>query len=71
LRGAVTQAEQMAGLTIDEVFLAVTCGRLKSSTFAADTRVQGRIVGGTDIDRLMSAGRRYAERDGRTLLHMN
>jgi cell division protein FtsA len=71
LRGAVTQAEQMAGVTIDEVFLSVTCGRLKSSTFAADTRIEGRIVEGADIERLMSAGRKYAERDGRTLLHMN
>lgn len=71
LRGAVTQAEQMAGVTIDEVLIAVTCGRLKSSTFAADTRIDGHIVGNADIERLMAAGRRYAERDGRTLLHMN
>ena len=27
-RAAIMQAEQMAGMTIDNVFLAVTCGRL-------------------------------------------
>jgi len=53
------------------VLLAVTCGQLKSSTFEADTKIEGRIVSGTDIERLMAAGRRYGQRDGRTLLHLN
>ena len=42
MRAAMTQAEQTAGVTIDEVFLAVACGRLKSRTFAADTRIESR-----------------------------
>ena len=44
-RAAIMQAEQMAGMTIDEVFLAVTCGRLMSRTFAADTRIEGKAIG--------------------------
>ena len=70
-RAAIMQAEQMAGITIDDVFVAVTCGRLKSRTFAADTQLEGRTIGATHVERLMAAGRKYAERDGGTLLHIN
>jgi cell division protein FtsA len=69
LRAVVHQAEQMAGLTLDEVLIAVTCGRPKSITFEAETRIEDR-VRGADTDRLMAAGRRYAQRDGHTLLHL-
>lgn len=71
LRGAVSQAEQMAGLTIEDVFVAVTCGRLKSITFEAETGIEDRVVSERDADRLMAAGRKYAQRDGHTLLHLN
>jgi cell division protein FtsA len=70
LRSAVTQAEQAAGLTVEEVFVAVTGGRLKSITFEAETRVADRIVTDADADRLADAGRNYAQRDGHTLLHL-
>jgi cell division protein FtsA len=70
-RSAIMQAEQMAGLTIDNVFVAVTCGRLKSRTFAADTQTEGKAIAAAHIERLTAAGRRYAERDGGTLLHIN
>jgi cell division protein FtsA len=70
-RSAIMQAEQMAGITIDNVFVAVTCGRLKSRTFAADTQTEGKTIAAAHIQRLTAAGRRYAERDGGTLLHIN
>jgi cell division protein FtsA len=70
-RATIMQAEQMAGVTIDEVFLAVTCGRLMSRTFAADTRIESKTIGSSHVERLMAAGRKYAERDGGTLLHIN
>ena len=70
-RATIMQAEQMAGVTIDEVFLAVTCGRLMSRTFAADTRIESKAIGNAHVERLMAAGRTYAERDGGTLLHIN
>lgn len=69
LRAVVNQAEQMAGLTLEEVLVAVTCGRPQSIVFEAETRIEDR-VRGTDTDRLLAAGRRYAERDGHTLLHL-
>ena len=71
VRGAVMQAERMAGVVLEEVYLGVACRGLKSSTFAASGDVEERVVGEGDIDRLLDAGRRYAERDERTLLHMN
>lgn len=70
-RAAIMQAEQMAGTTIANVFLGVTCGRLTSRTIAADTRIEGGTVDSTHIERLMAAGRKYAEREGGTLLHVN
>ena len=69
LRAVVNQAEQMAGLTLEEVLVAVTCGQPQSIAFEAETRIEDR-VRGADTDRLMAAGRRYAERDGHTLLHL-
>jgi cell division protein FtsA len=70
LRSAMSQAEQAAGLTVEEVFVAVTGGRLKSLTFEAETKVADRIVGDADAERLAAAGRSYAERDGHTLLQL-
>jgi cell division protein FtsA len=71
VRAAVAQAERAAGVSVEEVFLSVACGRLKSSTFTANTRIEGSVVGTVDIERLMAGARTHVERDGRTLLHMN
>ena len=71
VRAAVAQAERAAGVRVEEVFVSVACGRLKSSTFTANTEIEGRVVGSADIERLMAAARTHVERDGRTLLHMN
>jgi cell division protein FtsA len=70
LRAAVTQAEEGAGLTVEEVMVAVGGVRLKSLAFEAETRVADRIVADADSERLAAAGRSYAQRDGRTLLHL-
>lgn len=71
VREAVAQAERAACGAVEDIVVAVACGRQKSATFTADTRIEGRVVGTVDIERLMAAGRKHAERDGRTLLHMN
>jgi cell division protein FtsA len=71
VRAAVTDAERAAGTELRQVLLAVACGRLKSTTFAADAKIGGRAVSEADIGRLLSAGRSYVERDGRALLHLN
>jgi cell division protein FtsA len=71
VRGAVMQAERMAGVVLEDVCLAVACRGLRSTTFTASTAVEERSVEQGDIDRLLEAGRTFAERDGRALLHMN
>ena len=45
VRAAVAQAERAAGVRVEEVFLSVACGRAKSSTFTANTEIEGRVVG--------------------------
>lgn len=72
VRAAVGEAERMAGVTLEDVVVGATCARLKSSTFTADARIDAsKVVGEADVGRLLAAGRTYAEREGRTLLHMN
>ena len=71
VRAAVAQAERAAGVSVEDVYLSVACGRLKSRTFTAKTEIEGRVVVSADIERLMGAARAHVERDGRTLLHMN
>ena len=71
VRAAVAQAERMARVTIEDVYVSVSCGRLQSSNFAATVDVAGGVVRDSDIERLMSGARSYAERDGRTLIHLN
>ena len=71
IRATIAQAERMAHVTLEEVFVSVSCGRLQSSNFTATADVEGGVVRPEDIDRLMAAARSYAERDGRTLIHLN
>lgn len=69
IRATVDQAEQMAGKTIDEVILSISCGRLKSDIFSAGVAIASEAVRQHDIDKVMIAGREYAERDNRMVLH--
>jgi cell division protein FtsA len=69
VRAAVGQAERMAGLRLDEVYVGVACGRLRSGHFVAHADLVKGVVEESDIRRLLVAGRAYAERDARTLLH--
>ena len=69
IRAAVDRAERSAGVTIDDVIISVSCGRLKSDNFSASVAVAGNEVRDHDIDRVASAGREYASRDGREVLH--
>ena len=70
IRSAVAQAERTAGVTLQSVYAAITCGRLSSLSFAAHAQIAGS-VGDGDIGRIFEGARAYAERDGRTLVHMN
>lgn len=71
VRAAVGQAERMAGVELDQVFLSVSCGRLHSAHFTVKVDIVDRMVTDRDVARAAAAGRGYAERDGRALVHMN
>jgi cell division protein FtsA len=71
VRAVVAQAERVAGVTLDEVTMSVTCGRLQSKSFLAHADIESRGVTEQDIARLTAGARAYAERDGRALVHMN
>ena len=70
IRAAVARAERMAGLTIDEVIVTVSCGRPKSLNFSAKTRLRRGRVGEDDLVRLFNAGLGYAEQNGRIALQL-
>ena len=70
IRSAVAQAERTAGVTLQSVYAAITCGRLSSLSFAAHAQIAGS-VGNGDIARVFEGARAYAERGNRTLVHMN
>ncbi len=70
VRAAVAQAESMAGVTLGQVYVAVTCGRLKSESFVARATIRDRVVARGDIDRVLSGGEAYATRDGRTIVQL-
>ncbi|MDX2202475.1 MAG: cell division protein FtsA [Hyphomicrobiaceae bacterium] len=70
VRGAVGEAEAQAQLTLEDVTLAVACGRVKAATFAAESAIERYTVSEADVARLMHAGRAFAEKDGRVLLSL-
>ena len=71
LRSVVGQVEKLSGLEITDLILSVSCGRLRSNNFRASTPLEGKTVTSQDIQRLIHAGRSFAERDGRLLVHTN
>lgn len=71
LRSTIAAAERNARQRFDEVYVSASCGRLGSRSFAAHADVATGAVSSADIERLYDGAIAYAERDGRTLLHLN
>ena len=69
IRSAVDAAERMAGVTVEDVHVNVTCGRLRSESFSASVALPSGAVREDDILRLLAGGRQYAARDKRSVLH--
>ena len=69
IRAAVDAAERMAGVTVEDVHVSVTCGRLRSESFSASVALPSGAVREDDILRLLAGGRQYAGRDKRSVLH--
>jgi cell division protein FtsA len=71
VRAAVGQAERMAGVTMEQVSLAVSCGRLKSQRFVARARTETGFAGDVDVARVLDGGESYATRGARTLVQFH
>ena len=72
VRAAISQAERMAHV---DARRGVRLGLLRSPAVVQLRRQASTSTGGVvrddDIDRLMAGGHAYAEREGRTLIHLN
>ncbi|MET0431185.1 MAG: cell division protein FtsA, partial [Hyphomicrobium sp.] len=71
VRGVISHAERAAGTSVGGFTLSVSAGRIASVHCTARTEVESGSVTPDDLARLMSAGESYAERNGRTLIHLN
>jgi cell division protein FtsA len=69
IRQAVDAAERMAKVEIESVVLSISSGRPGSELFAADVEIVGSGVSEGDIARVLAAGSRHSQRDGRAVLH--
>ena len=68
IRLAVDAAERMAEVTVGSLIVNLSCGRLKSETFAASVRVGGP-VSEHDVQRVLAEGGAHSVSDGRMVLH--
>jgi cell division protein FtsA len=71
VRAVIGQAERAAGISVGSFTVSVACGRLGSVHCTARTDVETGYVTDEDLAKLMAAGESYAERDRRTLIHLN
>lgn len=71
IRATIAQAERKAQVTLEEVFVSVSCGRLQSLNFSASVDIDDGVVDEHDIERVMAGARSWTEREERMLVHLN
>ncbi|MFM7028053.1 MAG: cell division protein FtsA [Chakrabartia sp.] len=69
IREAVEQAERIAGLSIDNVWVGFSAGGLVSNIASVEVELGGRRIDQQDIDELLAAGRNSLDPEGRMILH--
>jgi cell division protein FtsA len=69
IRGAIDAAEAKAGITIDEVIVNVSCGRMRSEIYEIGVPVASSQVTRADLDRVLHAARAQTRGDQRLTLH--
>lgn len=69
IREAVEQAERMAGVNIEKVWVSFSAGGLVSDIASVEVDIGGYRIEQTDIDELLAAGRNSIDPDGRMVLH--
>ncbi|WP_137390765.1 cell division protein FtsA [Rhodoligotrophos defluvii] len=69
IRLVVDAAERMAGISIDQVYVNVSGGRPRCEAVTGETRVGGREVGPTDVERAIQVAGERIQAPGRVVLH--
>jgi len=69
IREAVEQAERIAGINIDDVWVSFSGGGLVSDVAKVEVELGGHRVEQQDIDELLAAGRGSIDEEGRMVLH--
>lgn len=69
IREAVEQAERMAGINIEKVWVSFSAGGLVSDIASVEVDIGGYRIEQDDIDQLLGAGRNSIDPDGRMVLH--
>jgi cell division protein FtsA len=69
VREAVEQAERIAGMNIEDVWVSFSAGGLVSKLASVEVDLGGHRIEQEDIDALLAAGRGSIDPDGRMVLH--
>ena len=70
-RRAIGMAEDQADLTLNDIVVGVSNGRLRSLHFSAAVELAEHHVRCHDLRRLAESARQYVEQQGKSLLHLN
>lgn len=69
VREAIEQAERIAGINIEHVWVGFSAGSLSSDVARAEVQLSGHLVEQDDVDALLSVGRASIDPEGRMILH--
>ncbi len=69
IRAAVEQAEQMAGVTLKEAIVGISCGQPQSRTINVEVSIAGHEVGEEDLRRAYAMGRAQIPSNEREVIH--
>jgi cell division protein FtsA len=69
VREAIEQAERIAGLNIDDVWVSFSAGCLISDVAPIESELGGHRIEQEDVDDLLAAGRAGIDPEGRMILH--
>lgn len=69
IRAAVAQAEEQAGLKLDELIVSLSCGQPESRHFTVQMPLNGAAVGDEELRRIVAEGRARAYAEGREVVH--
>ncbi|CAA9513807.1 MAG: Cell division protein FtsA [uncultured Sphingomonadaceae bacterium] len=69
VREAVEQAERIAGINIEDVWVSFSAGGLVSDVANVEVELGGNRIEQQDIDELLAAGRGSIDEEGRMVLH--